>query len=184
MATFLTTFVIVALAPIVMRWLLKPSRQEPAGASSQSTFTMRPNHAQRVIGWGCFAAGVVLVGATALRAGDQFLAVLVAMAVILLVPLAGFLNTLRRRIRVSEEGLLVKSPWTGSRHLAWADICELTFREKWGQTILVRGTDSRWSAIPVSMTGLDELERVMCKHLPTSTVAPAFTEYRMYLAGR
>jgi hypothetical protein len=182
MAAFLTTFLIAALTPIVLRWLLKPARQEPGAASSQSSFTMRPNRATRIIAWGTTAAMALLVSGMVLRTEERFRFFPAALGVMLFVPVVGFLNTLRRRIHVSDEGLLVQSPWTGTRHLPWADICELRFRE-WGQTIRVRGKDSRWSAIPVSMTGLDDLERVMCKHLPTSTVAPAFTEYRMYLAG-
>lgn len=65
----------------------------------------------------------------------------------------GFLETWLVKIELSDYGLLSRSPWTGTRRIAWGEVEEVHFHEGW-QWFVVRGLGGRRIHLHALLSGL------------------------------
>lgn|GEM_PF-2329972 len=183
MAHFLTAFAIAALIPLLVRWLMRSARSEPAGAAPDTAdmFTMAPSLAQRRLVWGCLVL-IVALQVALFRDALQYWELIAVFAPLFTIPFVLPVYALRRRVRVSREGLESFSPWTGRTFFAWELIEAVQFRG-WGQTIRIRARNGELIVVPCTMSGTTALEQRMRERLPPSAIGDAFERYHSYLAG-
>lgn len=86
----------------------------------------------------------------------------------------------RRRIYISNEGLLSKRPFAPAVFIPWSDIESVRFRQ-WGRTLRIHGKRSGAIVIPSTMSGARDLESTMRAKLPFQVFSMAFMKYRASL---
>jgi len=185
----LTKLLIMALASALMaliyRWVMCSTFEEPARPTeSLGSFIMAPSRSIRYLAFGGTAFFVAL-GTTFVYVVPPFpkailpAAMVAALFVFLFAGPA--LYDLRRRVRVSREGLRSFSPWTGRKSATWSDVESVSFSREWGQTIRIHLRSGGIIGIPcTTMNGLQQLEAAMREQLQPLMFERAFNEYRIY----
>jgi hypothetical protein len=106
----------------------------------------------------------------------------VAMSVFFLAMFGLPAVTLLRRVTVSPDGIEVRSPWIGTRHLGWDDVDSLTYR-RWGQSIVIMSKHGQRFVVPGTLAGMSAFEGRLAHHLRPSDYEMAFRQYRDHLAS-
>lgn len=181
MSQFLVAFLIAALTPLLLRWLMRKSKDQPAASASipDGSFVVKPSVAHRRLILGCFAAMLILCGILAVETLQHW-QLAAAFTPALLAPFALAVYALRRKVVVSKSGLSYHSPWTRVTFISWSQIEAVRFRE-WGQTVRIRAAGKDIIVIPVYYAGIAELEQSMCAHLAPAIVGSTFEKYRAYV---
>jgi hypothetical protein len=107
----------------------------------------------------------------------------IVVAIVLASPVFFMLNALRRRIRLCNEGIELFSQWTGVRKCAWSALTKVKYREWGGQSLLLYPTGWFPIIVPLTMTGIDELERLIRSKAPSVECDDAFRKYRDHITS-
>ena len=97
-----------------------------------------------------------------------------------LVASVATLYSLRRRLHVSDRGLVSKSATGREIVVTWNDIERVRFHS-WRGALHVYGRKNECIVIPSTMSGTKDLESMMQEKLPVQIFATAFMKYRASL---
>jgi hypothetical protein len=87
-------------------------------------------------------------------------------------------ESMRFAMKVSPEGLDCRSPWRGTRFLAWDDIKEISYSQAWSWFV-VRAVDGWKFRVPLLIPGLGHWLEQCERYLPESALARAKTGYEV-----
>jgi hypothetical protein len=182
MSRFLPMLVIAALAPLLLRWVMRTAQNEAAAADpATGAFTMKQGRGQRRLINGSFA--VIALGVIWMfYFVYPFWKIAVIFGGVMVVPFGLGVYSLRRRVRILDGGLESRSPWTGTTFAKWSDIEAVHFRG-WGKTIRLKLTSGKRIVIPCSFTGTAVLEARMRENLPSQVLGDTFENYRAYVSA-
>ena len=141
--------------------------------------TMRPRQAQvstAIVLSLAWVGAALAIGASSRFGGASR----TVFEVILASPILFSLNSLRRRVRVSDDGVELFSQWIGVRHCAWHDLKSARLID-WGQTLRLYPIRGLPIVIPSTMTGIKVLERLIREKAPGAECNAAFTSYRRFI---
>jgi hypothetical protein len=138
---------------------------------------MRSSAAQQRFLWICFI-GILILSALASTVTSREELTFVP---ILVLPFAVSLNTLRRRVDISKEGITSYSPWSfRSVFIPWWNVQSVTFSDR-GPTIRVQSRDGVRLAVPCVLSGTRQMEDRMKFHLPVEVTGSAWSQYEAFL---
>ena len=181
MSNYFVGFLVVLLLPVFSRWVMRNSNSEAPQYVSDSTFVMKSSSINRRV----LLAGPwigLLASAGMMYYTFPYWELGAGMSVFFLATFGIPAVTLLRRVTVSPEGIEVRSPWIGTRHLAWNDVASLTYR-RWGQSIVITSKRGKKFVVPGTLAGMGAFERSLAEHLRASDYEMAFREYRDHIAS-
>jgi hypothetical protein len=175
-----TPFLIALIVPVMMRWRLRGALEERADPL-QGGILMKPTLRQRK-----FAISLALMGSAVgliifLIEYPLWQRGLILCSLFLLITWP-YLLTLRRRVVVTEEGLLEVKILGRSRKVTWSAIRSISFRKS-TQVLRLKVQGGGTIVIPVYMSGLWDLEGRCSSHLSIGVRGDAFQKLWTYLAA-
>ena len=167
------------------RWLALETYREPASKDEATgQLIMQPSRGHRRLAWKLAAGVTFVISGTLIRGfgagplGWWWPATLVGL--LMLLGSMAMLLSLRRRLYLTDRGLLSKPAVGRQTFIAWNDIERVRFH-KWSRELRVHGRKSETVAIPSTMSGTQDLEDMMKKRLPPQVFITAFIQHRASL---
>jgi hypothetical protein len=158
-------------------------RERASKDPDSGALMMRPSTAHRRLAWAVSAFALAISAKFISDYGVNpsawwWLPALFCLA--FLVASVAMLYSLRRRLYVSDRGLVSKSLAGREIFVAWNDIERVCFRN-WGAAMRVYSRKNQSVVIPCTMSGTNDLEKMMREKLPLQVFATAFMKYRASL---
>ncbi len=169
------------IAQPIIALLNKPKGCEDISPDKRDAIvTLRPRRSLLICA-SILSIGWILL-ATVISESSRFVGTArIILAIALASPVLFMLNALRRRIRLYDDGIELFSQWTGVRKCGWNALKKVKYREWGGQSLVLYPAGEFPIIVPLTMTGIDELERFLRLKAPTVECDTAFGEYRSHI---
>lgn len=159
----LVSILVVGVVTMLARLLLRPD----SGRVEDRTPVRVLKYGWRFRAFILLFAGLIpVVGAWAYLKGDiHDMADKVAAVLLNMFALYAFLEVFLVRITFDESGISARSPWRGSRRIAWSEIIGYDF-SGWNRWHLLRTTRQGTLRLSIYLTGLDTFFEALELHAP------------------